>query len=59
MNIIDFEIIPGEYTSYEVWKCIDGEKINIAGMFNDITEAIKLVDLFYKIYHRYDNCIKD
>lgn len=50
--MIDFAIIPGEYTNYEIWKTIDEEKTLLVGMLDDIAQAMKLVDILYKVYSK-------
>jgi hypothetical protein len=50
MSQIDFEIIPGEKSVYEIWKVVDGRKIGILGMINDLERAVEIVNNLYRIY---------
>lgn len=47
---LDFEILIGEESMYEIWKYEDGKKIGMLGMINDLERAIEIVKHLYSLY---------
>lgn len=47
---LDFEILIGEKSMYEIWKYEDGKKIGMLGMINDLDRAIEIVNKLYSLY---------
>lgn len=47
--MIDFEIIPGEQSIYEIWKYVDGKQIGMMGMISDLDKAREIVTELYRI----------
>lgn len=44
---VDFEIIHGDNSVFEIWKYSNGQKWGMLGMINDLDRAIEIVDKLY------------